>query len=111
MTDEEREKLLLEYLNNEYPKKKITLAAIDHSSTLQGVAVGFLAGLEAQNTDMKPLWSQISAAETELASWANRWQDESDLQPLDIVGILECMKLQVYYKMAEADLDGGQDND
>lgn len=40
---------------------------------------------------------QLTIAEKELVGWVNRWQDESDLGPLDLVALLETMKLQLYY--------------
>ena len=44
---------------------------------------------------------QLACAETELTGWINRWQDESDLNAMDLIGILECMKLQLYVNMRE----------
>jgi len=42
---------------------------------------------------------QLGSAETELCGWISRWQDESDLDAVDLIGLLECMKLQLYVNM------------
>jgi len=46
---------------------------------------------------------QLSKAESELCGWVSRWQDESDLDAHDLIGLLECTKLQLYVNMREQD--------
>jgi len=44
---------------------------------------------------------QEAAADSELAGWANRWQEESDLEAGDLICLLECMKMQLYANMRD----------
>lgn len=47
----------------------------------------------------------IQMVEGEICGVINRWQEESELDALDIVGLLEQMKLQLYYEYYKKNME------